>query len=162
RSRTSRRSGSRPGPGTAPAGGPAPPAPVSRPRRRTIAPRPRAAAAGRSAGGGRGRLARGRGAPDRCRERSRAARGERRSAAARAAGRGLAPARDPLRREVRLLGSLLGQVIAEQGGPELFALVERIRRRTIALRHPDTELDLQPDAERAKLAAEIGALDLDR
>src|SRR5689334_18471939 len=77
-------------------------------------------------------------------------------------GPGLARARDPLRREVRLLGSLLGQVIAEQGGPELFALVERIRRRTIALRHTDTELDLEPDVERAKLAAEIQALDLDR
>jgi phosphoenolpyruvate carboxylase len=77
-------------------------------------------------------------------------------------GPGLARARDPLRREVRLLGALLGQVIAEQGGPDLFALVERIRRRTIALRHPDTELDLEPDAERAKLAAEIEALDLDR
>src|SRR3954447_21481426 len=77
-------------------------------------------------------------------------------------GPGLARARDPLRREVRLLGSLLGQVIAEQGGTELFALVERIRRRTIALRHADTELDLEPDAERAKLAAEIEALDLDR
>src|SRR3954449_961102 len=77
-------------------------------------------------------------------------------------GPGLARARAPLRREVRLLGSLLGQVIAEQGGPDLFALVERIRRRTIALRHADTELDLEPDAERAKLAAEIEALDLDR
>ena len=41
-------------------------------------------------------------------------------------------ARDPLRREVRLLGALLGQVIAEQGGPDLFELVERIRRRMIA------------------------------
>jgi phosphoenolpyruvate carboxylase len=77
-------------------------------------------------------------------------------------GPGLARARDPLRREVRLLGSLLGQVIAEQGGPELFALVERIRRRTIALRHTDTELDLEPDVERAKLAAEIEGLDLER
>src|SRR3954447_2818964 len=71
-------------------------------------------------------------------------------------GPGLARARDPLRREVRLLGSLLGQVIAEQAGPDLFALVERIRRRTIALRHSDGDLDLEPDAERAKLAAEIG------
>ncbi len=77
-------------------------------------------------------------------------------------GPGLARARDPLRREVRLLGALLGQVIAEQGGPDLFALVERIRRRTIVLRHTDTELDLEPDAERAKLAAEIEALDLER
>ena len=77
-------------------------------------------------------------------------------------GPGLARARDPLRREVRLLGALLGQVIAEQAGPELFALVERVRRRTIALRHSDQDLDLEPDVERAKLAAEIEALDLDQ
>ena len=65
-------------------------------------------------------------------------------------GPGLARARDPLRREVRLLGALLGQVIAEQAGPDLFALVERVRRRTIALRRTDPDLDLEPDAERAQ------------
>ena len=52
-------------------------------------------------------------------------------------GIGTAGARDPLAVEVRLLGALLGQVIAEQAGPELFALVERIRKRTIALRRAD-------------------------
>jgi phosphoenolpyruvate carboxylase len=70
-------------------------------------------------------------------------------------------ARDPLAREVRLLGSLLGQVIAEQAGPDLFALVERIRRRTIALRRGDPDLVLEPDVERERLAAEIAALDVD-
>ncbi len=45
-----------------------------------------------------------------------------------------AAARDPLAREVRLLGALLGEVVAEQGGAELFALVERIRLGAIAVR----------------------------
>jgi hypothetical protein len=39
--------------------------------------------------------------------------------------------------EVRLLGSLLGQVIAEQAGRELLDLVERVRRTTIRLRRGD-------------------------
>src|SRR5207344_3029736 len=52
------------------------------------------------------------------------------------------------------LGALLGQVISEQAGPELFALVERIRRRTIALRRDDDPL------ERARLDEELAALDL--
>ncbi len=69
-------------------------------------------------------------------------------------------ARDPLAHEVRFLGSLLGQVIAEQAGPELFALVERIRRRTIALRRGDPDLVLEPDIERQRLGAEIASLDV--
>ena len=69
-------------------------------------------------------------------------------------GIGTAGARDPLAVEVRLLGALLGQVISEQAGPELFALVERIRRRTIALRRDDDPL------ERARLDEELRALDL--
>jgi len=40
----------------------------------------------------------------------------------------------PLRRDVRLLGELLGQVIAEGGGPELLADVERLRHAVIAAR----------------------------
>ncbi|MEO8511814.1 MAG: phosphoenolpyruvate carboxylase, partial [Chloroflexota bacterium] len=51
--------------------------------------------------------------------------------------------RDPLAREVKLLGALLGQVIAEQEGPELFALVERVRTSAIHRRrrpHDDTDL----------------------
>ena len=69
-------------------------------------------------------------------------------------GIGTAGARDPLSVEVRLLGALLGQVISEQAGPELFALVERIRRRTIALRRADDPL------ERERLDEELRALDL--
>ncbi len=69
-------------------------------------------------------------------------------------GIGTAGARDPLAVEVRLLGALLGQVIAEQAGPELFALVERIRKRTIALRRADDPI------ERERLDEELGGLDL--
>ncbi len=73
-------------------------------------------------------------------------------------GPGLGSARDPLAREVRLLGALLGQVIAEQAGPDRFATVERIRRRTIALRRDDPDARLEPAAERERLAADVGAL----
>ena len=69
-------------------------------------------------------------------------------------GIGTGGARDPLSAEVRLLGSLLGQVITEQAGADLFALVERIRRRTIALRRDDDP------AERGRLDEEFRALDL--
>src|SRR5262252_398039 len=46
---------------------------------------------------------------------------------------------EPLRRDVRLLGELLGQVVAEGGGPELLADVERLRRAVIAARESDEE-----------------------
>jgi len=67
---------------------------------------------------------------------------------------GTAGARDPLAAEVRLLGALLGQVIDEQAGPALFDLVERIRKRSIALRHEDDPL------ERERLERELDGLDL--
>jgi len=50
------------------------------------------------------------------------------------AGIGTAGARDPLAREVKLLGSLLGQVIAEQAGEPLLARIEAIRARAKANR----------------------------
>jgi phosphoenolpyruvate carboxylase len=43
-------------------------------------------------------------------------------------GIGSASARDPLAREVKLLGALLGQVIVEQEGPELFAAARTPRQ----------------------------------
>jgi phosphoenolpyruvate carboxylase len=69
---------------------------------------------------------------------------------------GTARARDRLALEVRLLGSLLGQVIAEQAGPELLDLVERVRRTTIRLRREDDP------TERAALGATLAGLDLPR
>ena len=69
-------------------------------------------------------------------------------------GIGTAGARDPLATEVRLLGALLGQVVAEQVGPDLFDLVERIRKRTIRLR---AEGD---PAERRRLDEDLSGLDL--
>jgi phosphoenolpyruvate carboxylase len=50
------------------------------------------------------------------------------------AGIGSADAPDALAREVRLLGSLLGQVIAEQAGEEILDIVERVRKLTIDMR----------------------------
>src|SRR5215467_4325577 len=45
------------------------------------------------------------------------------------------PAKDnPLRRDVRSLGAILGQVIAEQAGQELFESVENLRRLLIKQR----------------------------
>ena len=49
-------------------------------------------------------------------------------------GIGTSTARDPLAREVKLLGALLGQVIVEQEGADALDLVERVRRATIRLR----------------------------
>jgi phosphoenolpyruvate carboxylase len=81
-----------------------------------------------------------------------------RNAATRAEPRsiGTAGARDPLSREVKLLGALLGQVIAEQGGPALLDLVERCRLRSIAFRETADE-----EAERA-LASELDGLEVDQ
>jgi phosphoenolpyruvate carboxylase len=70
------------------------------------------------------------------------------------AGIGTAGARDPLAAEVRLLGALLGEVIDEQAGPPLFELVERIRKRSIALRREDDPV------ERERLEHELDTLDL--
>src|SRR3954467_11157252 len=69
---------------------------------------------------------------------------------------GTARSRDPLALEIRLLGSLLGQVIAEQAGPDLLDLVERVRRTTIRLRRGDDP------SLRAGLVTELASLDPDR
>jgi phosphoenolpyruvate carboxylase len=62
-------------------------------------------------------------------------------AATRSRGRG----REPLAREVKLLGALLGQVIIEQEGPELFELVERVRTSAIDRRRRRHEAVSLPD-----------------
>jgi phosphoenolpyruvate carboxylase len=67
--------------------------------------------------------------------------------------------RDPLAREVKLLGALLGQVIAEQGGPELLDLVERTRLRSIAFRDARGPGE---ESARAALEGELGALDAEQ
>lgn len=72
------------------------------------------------------------------------------------AGIGSSGARDPLAREVKLLGALLGQVIVEQAGLALFEEVERIRRAAIAARQGE-----DPSAADG-LDAAFTALDVDR
>jgi phosphoenolpyruvate carboxylase len=64
----------------------------------------------------------------------------------------------PLRRDVRLLGRLLGQVLEEAGGPELLADVERLRRATIELRAADGH---RREA-RARVVELVASFDLDR
>ncbi|MDE1155820.1 MAG: phosphoenolpyruvate carboxylase [Acidobacteriaceae bacterium] len=54
----------------------------------------------------------------------------------------------PLRRDIRSLGALLGQVLREQGGDALFDAVENLRRTTIARREAE-ERDDQDAATRA-------------
>src|SRR6516165_6846969 len=53
----------------------------------------------------------------------------------------------PMRRDVRLLGDLLGEVLRESGGQGLLDDVERLRRAVIAARH--TEQASQPGTLRA-------------
>src|SRR3954454_2500986 len=62
---------------------------------------------------------------------------------------------DPLAREVKLLGALLGQVIVEQDGSDALDLVERVRRQTIAIRRGGS------DDDRERLSADLAALSLD-
>ncbi len=71
------------------------------------------------------------------------------------AGIGTAGARDPLAREVKLLGALLGQVIAEQAGEALLARIEAIRERAKANRRAasgSTQLAVVEDLVRLDLA----------
>jgi phosphoenolpyruvate carboxylase len=64
----------------------------------------------------------------------------------------------PLRRDVRLLGSLLGQVLEEAGGPELLADVERLRHATIALRGATDNRE----SRRREVVELVAGFDLDR
>src|SRR5690242_4638845 len=58
----------------------------------------------------------------------------------------------PLRDDIRLLGRVLGEVIAEQSGDEVLELVERTRVAAFGVRHSDVD--------RAELAAGLGELDV--
>ena len=80
------------------------------------------------------------------------------AALGRPGGRGSEEMPAPLRRDVRLLGRLLGQVLEEAGGPSLLADVERLRRATIALRTADGGRR----QARAQVAELVAGFDLDR
>ena len=47
---------------------------------------------------------------------------------------------EPMRREVRLLGDILGEIIRDSGGPGLLADVERLRHAVIDARHGDRDV----------------------
>jgi len=65
----------------------------------------------------------------------------------------------PLRRDIRLLGTILGEVLVEQEGAWLLELVERIRRATREARRdgsvasPEVVSGLEPDAQTLVLRA---------
>ena len=63
---------------------------------------------------------------------------------------------DALRANVRMLTTMLGDAIAESGGPELLEHVEALRKATIAYRERPT------DARRRRVTELVAALDLDR
>ena len=64
----------------------------------------------------------------------------------------------PLRRDVRSLGVLLGQVLVEQEGTALFDVVESLRRRLIEHRECGRTNPCDPLLEQAK--ADVAALDI--
>src|ERR1700712_2757156 len=53
----------------------------------------------------------------------------------------------PLRRDVRSLGMLLGEVLREQAGPALFDAVESLRRTAIARREADAAAEVADTAQ---------------
>jgi phosphoenolpyruvate carboxylase len=77
------------------------------------------------------------------------------------------PAKDnPLRRDVRSLGAILGQVLVEQSGRELFASVEELRRlliehRETARRHPEQASSSLPELM-LKAQEIVAGMDLSR
>jgi phosphoenolpyruvate carboxylase len=72
------------------------------------------------------------------------------------AGTSNASKEQPLRRDVRSLGILLGRVLAEQAGDKLFNVVEQLRQLLIRQRRDSSESDPSiPDDERTRQAREI-------
>jgi phosphoenolpyruvate carboxylase len=63
-------------------------------------------------------------------------------------------ATEPMREDIRLLGSILGETIRQQNGEEVFALVERARVESFRVRR--SEID------RAQLAAMFDGIDVDK
>jgi phosphoenolpyruvate carboxylase len=70
---------------------------------------------------------------------------------------------EPMRRDVRLLGDILGEVIRDSAGPGLLADVERLRRAVIEARRHAREEDLgdgDPDGD--AIAALVGSWTLEQ
>src|SRR5882724_6719673 len=63
----------------------------------------------------------------------------------------------PLRRDVRSLGRLLGEVLKEQAGERLFNAVEKIRQLAIEYRETEPDPQQDQDGERAQVLLERGA-----
>jgi phosphoenolpyruvate carboxylase len=61
----------------------------------------------------------------------------------------------PLRRDVRSLGTLLGEVLREQAGEELFAQVEALRQGTISRRDAEARGHAEEAARHAAAALEL-------
>jgi phosphoenolpyruvate carboxylase len=73
---------------------------------------------------------------------------------------------EPMRRDVRLLGDVLGEIIRDSAGPELLADVERLRHAVIDARHRTREeyRDGDPghDPAAKQIADLVASWDLDR
>ena len=76
---------------------------------------------------------------------------------------------ESMRRDVRLLGGILGEVIRDSAGPELLADVERLRRAVIEARRGERDEWNAPDAGAVvadpagdEIAAMVGSWSLDR
>src|ERR1700749_3061301 len=61
----------------------------------------------------------------------------------------------PLRRDVRSLGTLLGAVLREQAGEDLYDQVEALRQGTIARREAESRGDIREAAFQGKLATDL-------
>ena len=83
---------------------------------------------------------------------------------------------EPMRRDVRLLGDILGEIIRDSAGPELLADVERLRHAVIEARHGERDPFAARPAQgpapgrygarrpgpRDKIAALVGSWSLDQ
>src|SRR5690348_8584680 len=66
---------------------------------------------------------------------------------------------EPMRRDVRLLGDILGEIIRDSGGPELLADVERLRHSVIDARHRERE---DPAAAGGEITKLVGSWSLEQ
>jgi phosphoenolpyruvate carboxylase len=69
---------------------------------------------------------------------------------------------EPMRRDVRLLGDILGEVIRDSAGPELLADVERLRRAVIEARRGEPVADVRDDSTGDAIAELVASWSLDR